>query len=205
MWHLENWQKILQNFQKPVLWEITHGLFTISFLSLLAVHELHGLSLILIFIHQLIHKLEIPRKLIHTFIYIIKLRFRLTIGTFTSVGGATIDEQCNRSIREVDKKIDTSIWGINSNIRRAEWENRLTRTQHCQKYWLYEKEVEVKVVQNSISYKNSGSAHVYIPLEWKRRLKRLPCLKYNILKRENRLTLGLNTTKSTDYTKKSLK
>ncbi len=42
MWHLENWQKILQNFRKTVFREVTHGLFTFSFLSLLAVHELHG-------------------------------------------------------------------------------------------------------------------------------------------------------------------
>ncbi len=47
MLHLENWQKILQNFRKTVFWEVTHGLFTFSLLSLLAVHELHGRSLFL--------------------------------------------------------------------------------------------------------------------------------------------------------------
>ncbi len=33
---------MLQNIQKAVFREVTHGLFTFSFLSLLAVHELHG-------------------------------------------------------------------------------------------------------------------------------------------------------------------
>ncbi len=42
LWHLENWQKILQNFGKAVFWEVRHGLFTFSFLSLLAVHSFHG-------------------------------------------------------------------------------------------------------------------------------------------------------------------
>ncbi len=36
-------------------------------------------------------------------------------------------------------------------------------------------------------------------------LERLPCLKYNVLKRENRLTLALNTAKKIDYMKKHLK
>ncbi len=35
-----------------------------------------------------------------------------------------------------------------------------------------------------------------------RGLQRIPCLKYyNVLKWENRFTLGLNTTKNTDYIK----
>ncbi len=38
-----------------------------------------------------------------------------------------------------------------------------------------------------------------------RGLEKLPCLKYNVLKRENRLTLRLNAAKNTDYTKKILK
>ncbi len=42
MGHFENWPKILQNFRKAVFREVTHGLFTFSFLSLLAVHELCG-------------------------------------------------------------------------------------------------------------------------------------------------------------------
>ncbi len=42
MWYLENWQNILQNYRKVVFREVTHGLFTFSFLSLKAVHELHG-------------------------------------------------------------------------------------------------------------------------------------------------------------------
>ncbi len=42
LWHFENWQKILQNFRKAVFREVTHGLFTFSFSSLLAVHELQG-------------------------------------------------------------------------------------------------------------------------------------------------------------------
>ncbi len=37
------------------------------------------------------------------------------------------------------------------------------------------------------------------------RAERLPCLKYyNVLKWENRLTLGLNTAKNTNYMKKKL-
>ncbi len=37
-------------------------------------------------------------------------------------------------------------------------------------------------------------------------IQRLPCLKYfNVLKRKNRLTLGLNAAKNNDYMKKSLK
>ncbi len=36
-------------------------------------------------------------------------------------------------------------------------------------------------------------------------LERLPCLKYyNVLKQENRLTLGLNAVKNIDYMKKKL-
>ncbi len=38
-----------------------------------------------------------------------------------------------------------------------------------------------------------------------RGLESLRCLKYYVLKRINRLTLGLNAAKNTDYMKKSLK
>ncbi len=39
-----------------------------------------------------------------------------------------------------------------------------------------------------------------------RGLERLPCSKYyNVLKRENRLTLGLNVAKNSDCMKKNLK
>ncbi len=37
-----NWRRILQNFRKAVFRAVTHGLFTFSFLSPLAVHELHS-------------------------------------------------------------------------------------------------------------------------------------------------------------------
>ncbi len=44
------------------------------------------------------------------------------------------------------------------------------------------------------------------PRSGARGLERLPCLKqYNVLKQENRLTLGLNAAKGTDYMKKSFK
>ncbi len=38
-----------------------------------------------------------------------------------------------------------------------------------------------------------------------RGLEKLLCLRYNVLKWENRLTEGLNTTKNSDFMKKSLK
>ncbi len=43
------------------------------------------------------------------------------------------------------------------------------------------------------------------PRSGARGLERLPCLKYNALKQENRLTLELKTAKNTDYMKKHLK
>ncbi len=36
----------MQNFRKAIFQEVTHGLFTFSFLSLLAVHELYGPRLV---------------------------------------------------------------------------------------------------------------------------------------------------------------
>ncbi len=40
------------------------------------------------------------------------------------------------------------------------------------------------------------------PQSGARGFERLPCLKYNVLTGENRLTLGLNTAKNTDCMKK---
>ncbi len=51
--------------------------------------------------------------------------------------------------------------------------------------------------------KNSVGAHVYLPQSGARGLERLTCSKYyNVPKRENRLTLGLNATKNSNYMKK---
>ncbi len=86
--------------------------------------------------------------------------------------------------------------GLNSNIESAEWGKRLTLGLSAAKNTDYlKKKLESKVVENSIFYKKLG-AHVYLHQSGVRGLKRLSCLKYyNVLKRENRLTLGLNVVK----------
>ncbi len=62
-------------------------------------------------------------------------------------------------------------------------ENSLTLAQCCQKYWLYEKKVQVKVVENSIFYEKLW-VHMSISLQsGTKGFKRLPYLKYyNVLK-----------------------
>ncbi len=80
--------------------------------------------------------------------------------------------------------------------------NRLTRTQCCQKYKLYEK----SLFRIKFPTKKSLGTHVYLPPPTQggaRGLKRLACLKYyNVWKCENRLTLELNAAENTDYMKK---
>ncbi len=55
--------------------------------------------------------------------------------------------------------------------------------------------------------KNFVGAHVHLPRSGARvgSLKDWPCLKYNAPEKENRLTLGLNTAKNTDYMTKRFK
>ncbi len=53
--------------------------------------------------------------------------------------------------------------------------------------------------------KNSVGANVYRPQRGARGLERFPCLKYNVLTRKNRLTLGQNIAKNSDFMKKKLK
>ncbi len=66
-----------------------------------------------------------------------------------------------------------------------------------QKYRLNQKTVQMKVVDNSISYKSSVNAHVYLPLPiGARRLKRLPRLRYyNALRGEVHSLKGLTLPK----------
>ncbi len=53
--------------------------------------------------------------------------------------------------------------------------------------------MEAGVTSRRFPTKSSVGAHVYLP-------QRLPCFKYyNVLKQENRFTLGLDTAKITDY------
>ncbi len=78
---------------------------------------------------------------------------------------------------------------------------------YCQNYRLYEKKLEVKVIDNSIPYKKIHWAHMSIyPQSVPRVLEKLLCLKYCIVrKRENRFVLGHYAAKNGDYMKKSLK
>ncbi len=101
------------------------------------------------------------------------------------------------------------------------------RAQHCQKYALYQKMLQIKIVEHYTSYKKVGGRIRLCPPPWggARGLPRLSSLKYyNVLKQESRFTYGayvesptgvelavqkesrftywLNTAKITNYIKK---
>ncbi len=57
-------------------------------------------------------------------------------------------------------------------------ESRLTLGLNAARKTDYMKKIEVKVVENSTSYKKFVSAHVYLNQSGAKKFKRLPCLKY---------------------------
>ncbi len=77
------------------------------------------------------------------------------------------------------------------------------RAERCQKYVLYQKMLEIKIVEHLISYKKVSGAYISIsPGSESERLQRLPFIKcYNVLQWKSRFTLLFNTTKNTHYIK----
>ncbi len=90
--------------------------------------------------------------------------------------------------------------------------SQISRAECCLKYWWYKKIFQIKVFQNSISYKKKKKKKT----QWEHMsffhrseaggLEKLICLKYNnVPKLESRCILGFNAAENIDYIKKYFK
>ncbi len=76
-------------------------------------------------------------------------------------------------------------------------------TEHCRKYPFYKKKIQIKIVQNSISYKKF-SRRICLSLP-EVDVGTPKIVIFEILKWESKFTLELNAAKNTNYIKKSFK
>ncbi len=83
-------------------------------------------------------------------------------------------------------------------------ENRLTLNHNVAKNSDYmKKNLMWKLLKIEFPTKNSAGTACLSPPVWGKGARKIACLKYyNVLKRENRLTVGLNVAKNDDYMKK---